>query len=222
MAWRAARLWTTTQKAMKTKSGWCMEPRLHRVSRKSLHSSQHGVAGGNRPALRDQFETALLRILNKSGCEAGVCDSYMTIFGTGFLGVASPVMINLHPGITTGNHPAQLLGPTPNRDAYTRARFGYIIVDDKARVFWPTGSPQDVEYEGRTRRAISVPKIAETGVTAHHIEKAVDRGQVIAQASYSFNAAAESEDSLRARNHALKLSVLKAALEKVFQKPVPR
>jgi folate-dependent phosphoribosylglycinamide formyltransferase PurN len=217
MAWKA-RLWRTTQKAMPTSTiaGWRIGPRLHRVSTKILRQKPNSLTRDDRSAARDEVESALLAILNSTGCEAAICDSYMTVFGSRFLEGAKPVLINLHPGITTEHHPAQLLGPTPNRDAYTRARFGYIIVDDKARMFWPEGVPCDVEHEGKIRQAIAVSKTAETGVTAHHVEKAVDRGRVVAQASYQFDAALESEDSLRSKNYALKLPVLKTALEKVF------
>jgi folate-dependent phosphoribosylglycinamide formyltransferase PurN len=217
-AWKTP-LWRTKPSATAEKWGFLFEPRLHRVSTKSLRQKQNPLARANRSALRDEIESTLLAIVDAAGCEVGVCDSYMTVFGSRFLNQAKQILINIHPGITAVDHPAKLLGPTPNRDAYTRARFGYIIVDDKARAFWPAGIPHEIEYEGKTRRVIAVPKIAETGVTVHHVEKAVDLGRVIAQSSYHFDPALESEESLRSRNYTLKLPVLKAALDKVLREP---
>jgi len=214
-AWKTP-LWNLKSNTAVPRVGWLTEPRLHRVSTKCLREKAGLLGQADRAALREEVESTLLGILNTTAAEVGVCDSYMTVFGSKFLSRAKRVLINLHPGLTTENHPAKLLGPTPNRDAYTRARFGYIIVDDKARAFWPEGVPHEIVYDGQTRRAIAVPRLAETGVTAHHVEKAVDRGRVIAQSSYYFDPELESEDSLRSKNYALKLPVLKAALEKVF------
>jgi len=158
------------------------------------------------------FEARLLRALREARADVLVCDSYMLILSENFLRSFPGLVLNIHPGITDPKDQGWLPGATPTRDAFTRARYGYVIVDDKHAVPHPAGRAIRVEYEGRLRDAIDVGVIGRSGVTCHRVTAIVDGGPIVSEAIYNFDPARASEEQIRTWNYPLKLPVLTAAL----------
>lgn len=165
-----------------------------------------------RTAIKQDFETALVSQLDACKVDVVIVDSLMTILGTTTISNYERRIINIHLGITDPDHPGVALGPTPTRDVYTRARYGFVIIDDKVRSCHPRGSVISVDFEGKKRTAVRVPKIAYSGVTAHYIVEGIDRGPILASRSYTFDPENSTIETIRRDNYRLKLQVLKEAL----------
>lgn len=158
------------------------------------------------------YETRILDNLALINVDLIVSDSYMTIFGSTLLNAYGRRILNIHPGITQTSHPAKLPGPTPTRDAYTRAVYGYIIVDDKKSVDVPEGPPIQVEYEEQIRKAVTVPRINVTGVTVHVVTKEVDKGPLVMHQEYTFDINGITPEAIRNMNYSIKREILPQAM----------
>lgn len=158
------------------------------------------------------YEAEIVRALQERAIDLVVSDSYTPLFDKVLLGEYRGRMVNIHPAITDKSSSFRLPGLTPTRDAYTRARYGFIIVDDKKkRETWPEGESKEIEYKGKKRLAVEVPKCNVTGVTVHVINERVDDGPVIMQLEYSFDPTS-SYEHIRNENYALKRKLLPDAL----------
>jgi folate-dependent phosphoribosylglycinamide formyltransferase PurN len=163
-------------------------------------------------------ERALLEGLFRAEPDLCVCDSYMTILSPQFLAELQVPIVNVHPGSTKNEGGAAILGATPTRDAFTRARHGFIIVDDKAKRFHPAGAEiVNAHYQGEPRRVVRVPRASTTGITVHFVEEEVDRGRVVAFGEVGIDEEIQSEDHLRARIYELKPRVLREAVSNLVR-----
>ena len=162
---------------------------------------------------KSEYETQMLRTLESREVDLLVSDSYTTIFNGTMLSNYRGRIINVHPAITEVGNPYRLPGLTPTRDAYTRAKHGWVIVDDKYRVDIPEGDEIQVNYDGEQRTAIKVPAYNTTGVTVHVVSEQVDNGEVIMNQEYQFNPETITSEGIRTRNYEIKRELLPAAIQ---------
>ena len=165
------------------------------------------------------YEMRILDYLRFIGIDLIVSDSYMTIFGPTLINAYRGRILNIHPAITLETHPAKLPGPTPTRDAFTRSVYGYIIVDDKKSVDIPEGHQIEVDYEGKRRTAVVVPKSNVTGATVHVITEEVDKGPVVMNRSYTFDTNDITPEAIRNMNYVIKREILTIAMLNYLRRP---
>jgi len=161
---------------------------------------------------KQAYEQQILSHLHANDVDLVIVDSYLTLFDNVLLKGYQGRILNIHPAITDLSNPYRLPGVTPTRDAYTRARYGFVIVDDKKKPeTWPEGEVAEVQFQGRTRKAVNTPKYAITGVTVHVIDELVDHGSVVMQLEHHFTPDTTYE-GIRAGNYDLKRQILPEAL----------
>lgn len=171
-------------------------------------------------AMKAAYEREIVATLNHSRADLVISDSYTRIagptllawFGTLERETAHGRGINIHPAIARVDDPTRLPGVTPTRDAYTRARYGYIIIDDKKAVDLPEGERIHVDYEGQQRLAVRVPEVHETGVTVHVLAPRVDNGRVILEKKAPLPIDGITAEGVRELNYELKREALAEAL----------
>jgi folate-dependent phosphoribosylglycinamide formyltransferase PurN len=135
-------------------------------------------------AAKAEYEKRLVTALQERNVSLIVSDSYVCIFGPHVMDVYRGRMLNIHPAITQVGNPNRLPGLTPTRDAYTRACYGYVIVDDKHAVDVPAGEQIEVTFQRETRRAVRIPQSYRHGVTVHEVTTRVDNGPVVLSREY--------------------------------------
>lgn len=168
---------------------------------------------------KHEYEQQIFNNLALNGVDIVVMDSYMSIVGPTLLNEYGRRILNIHPAITDKHSPYKLLGNNPTRDAYTRAKHGFVIVDDKkAKETWPQGEKVTVQYEGKNRQAVLVPKIPVTGVTVHVVDELIDHGSVVNQKLHYFYPGITPE-GIRDANYKLKINILPIALLEYVQRP---
>ena len=165
-----------------------------------------------------EYEMKILDYLRFINVDLIVSDSYMTFFGPTLLNTYGGRILNIHPAILKDDDPNKLPGPFPTRDAFTRAVYGYIIIDDK-KVGIPEGRQIQVEYEGQPRTAVSVPRNNVTGVTVHVVTEDVDEGPVVLYRSYAFEANGITPEAIRNMNYAIKRELLPEAMLRYIEMP---
>lgn len=171
---------------------------------------------------KDKYEAQVLGHLIRNRVDLVVSDSYLTLFDRILLHSYWETILNLHPAFTEIGNPNRLPGVTPTRDAYTKAKYGWIIIDDKKdKKTWPEGKPVDVEFEGRTRKAIPVPISYTTGVTVHVVDENIDAGPVVMAVDHTFTSDA-SYEKIRQGNYERKLKLLPEALLDYAKRPEVR
>ncbi len=171
-----------------------------------------------------RYEDRIREFLERRRIDLVIVDSYLRVIGPTLLGAFRPdpkstrsLILNLHPGITAPDDPHRLPGRTPARDAHTRSRFGYVIVDDKRPSLWPAGRDIRVDFENRRRRAREVGRWHETGATLHFVDEELDHGEVIAEARAPLPGDGSlSRDWIREIHYGLKRTVLGRGLEKLL------
>lgn len=165
------------------------------------------------------YEQQILAELKGRGVDLIISDSYLSLFADLILAEFGKRILNIHPAFTDTEHPYRLPGLTPTRDAYTRARHGFIIVDDKKKPeTWPKGSVVKVSYDGKERDAVKVEPISVTGVTVHVIDALVDHGPVVMTDTHAFDHST-SYEGIREGNYRIKRKLLTRALLAYVQKP---
>lgn len=170
-------------------------------------------------AKKAEYEADIGVELRKRAVDLIVSDSYLTLFGSVLLEAYGLRILNIHPAITAKDNPNRLPGVTPTRDAYTKARHGYVIVDDKKnRDTWPLGKPVEVEFEGEKRQAIYVPRTNMTGVTVHVVTEEIDGGPVVMHVDHLFPFDS-SREGIRHRNYNGKKALLPAAMLEYVRRP---
>ena len=219
-AWSGAPLWPEAL-AVPSGMGGALRPlaelrtrvgsgAVRRVRR--LPGESEGAWRGRRLEEKRAHERPLADALAACAVDLVLTDSYMVVFEGDMLDAFDGRMLNVHPGVTIPDHPARLVGATPTRDAFTRARHGWVIVDDKRAVEAPEGETIVVVWEGRERRAVRVPPVAATGVTVHVVTREVDAGAPVACADWSFDPATATPESIRHRNYEIKREIVPRAL----------
>ncbi len=208
--------------------GVCIRPNEGEESQNSLRSMTHRVSsqpwrklrGPEKVEAKSEYEKKIIDILRRNDVDIVVVDSYVSLFADDLLfaygrfnGEDVPSrIVNIHPAITDINNPARLRGLTPTRDAYTRANYGWIIVDDKHSVDVPNGKRGFEEYEGERREVVYLPEENRHthGVTVHEVTRKVDNGPVIRSQEWTLNG--ESMEQIRERNYEIKRDLLTNAL----------
>ena len=171
---------------------------------------------------KTQYEERALAHLREFGIDMIVSDSYLSLFESVLLDGYRNRILNIHPAITDINSPYRLPGVTPTRDAHTRAKHGFIIVDDKAKKeTWPPGEAVDFEFRGEKRKAVAVPKYNITGVTVHVVDEMVDHGPVVHYTTREFDPNSTME-AIRDGSYRQKLPLLQEALLMYAAKPEVR
>lgn len=171
-------------------------------------------------AAKAEYEAEIKRELQNRKVDLIISDSYLSLFGPTLLDEYGLRILNIHPAITAKHDPNRLPGVTPTRDAYTRAVFGYIIVDDKRDrdTTWPMGTPVRVEFEGKARDVIYVTRTNVTGVTVHVVTEEIDGGPVVRHLSHTFPHDTTREE-IRKGNYDRKLELLPAAMLDYVRRP---
>lgn len=165
------------------------------------------------------YEEQIFIHLIRNCVDLVILDSYMPIIGPTLLDEYGGRILNIHPAITNKHSPYKLPGNKPTRDAYTRANYGFVIVDDKnATETWPEGETVIVQYDGKPRRAVQVPRMHITGVTVHVVDELIDHGSVVKDGLHYFYPGITPE-GIRQGNYELKRSLLPTALLEYVQKP---
>ena len=159
-----------------------------------------------------EFEKTIAEVLVERKVDIVVSDSYRNIIGPVLLAAYGRRILNIHPAITKAGDPARLPGATPTRDAYTRAVFGYIIIDDKKGVDLPQGEVVQVRYEGKARTAVKVPKSNMHGITVHVVNAKLDDGPVVYEECYEFNPKGITVERIRQINYTIKRRIVPAAV----------
>lgn len=168
---------------------------------------------------KSEYELEIIAQLMKRGVDLIISDSHLSYLGPDLLSAFWLRALNIHPAITQKDNPDRLPGVTPTRDAYTRARYGFIIVDDKKdRDTMPLGTPTEVEYKGQPRLAIHVPKSNVTGVTVHVMTEKADWGPVVKYLVHHIPEGASFE-AIREGNYGLKRQLLPAAMLEYARRP---
>lgn len=206
-----------------------LEDMTYRVPSSTWRKVRTKVDGIRHPNLvqlkadrKAEYEREIIELMREKDIDILVSDSYLSIVGPTLMSAYGPQeeggigsIVNIHPAITDKDSPYRLPGLTPTRDAFTRARYGKIIIDDKHRVDVPEGEPHDWEFpegSGKIREAVDVPAYNVTGATVHVIDKEVDNGQVIIDKSYEFNPKTMTPEAIRTRNYDIKRELLPDAL----------
>lgn len=159
------------------------------------------------------YEQEILELLIKNKIDLVVVDSYMCIIGKTLLDAYRNRLINVHPGILS-SHTLYTPGAFPTRDSITRAKYGYVITDDKRSTRKINGDTISIEYRGQQREAVRVRKVSYAGVTVHLITEKVDDGPIIIESKYYFNKSTVTEEILRQRNYNIKNRLVPIALVK--------
>ncbi len=158
------------------------------------------------------YEQQFLNVINERQVDLVFSDSYRPLFSPRTVNANFGHIVNIHPAILNKESPYRLPGITPTRDAFTRLNYGYVIVDDKKdRDIWPKGEVIEVEYQGKVRVAVKVPRHNKTGVTVHVINEKVDDGPIIIDEVREINAA-DTYEQIREGNYQLKMELLPKAL----------
>jgi folate-dependent phosphoribosylglycinamide formyltransferase PurN len=175
------------------------------------------------------YEQRIIDTLREENIDILISDSYISIFGPTILESYGPVngngigqILNIHPAITNSESPYKLPGITPTRDAFTRAKYGMIIVDDKHAVDVPKGEIVKWEYpegSGEIHDAVAVEPYNITGATVHIVDALVDHGPVILDRQYEFGGEGITPESIRERNYEMKRELLPEALLEYVAKP---
>lgn len=190
---------------------------------RSIRTKVDGIADPvlveQKAAAKAHYEQRILDIFHQRQIDLAISDSYVCIIGPTLLGAYKGRMLNVHPAIAQVGHPARLPGVTPTRDAYTRAKHGYIIIDDKHAVDVPEGSRIQVNYGGRTRIAVQVPRLNTTGVTVHVVSPRVDNGPVVLHREYQFDPDTITYEAIRDNNYRHKRELLPTALLEYAARP---
>lgn len=203
--WQAAVLWPRDRRLP---NGRSLEDITYRVPSTWRKIPENQV--GERRVAKNSYESKILDILQEHRIDLIVVDSYHCIIGPTLLQVYSGRILNIHPALIKGKY--QTRGAHPTRDAFTRAKYGYIINDDKKIAGLAKGKPQEVRYQGRSRQAVALPKVNITGVTVHVVTPELDAGPVVASRQYTFDPRDCSEESIRTHNYRLKHQLLPAAI----------
>jgi folate-dependent phosphoribosylglycinamide formyltransferase PurN len=180
---------------------------LRRASRETVHQFHARKARAKRA-----YERRIDRHLTRAGTDLIVVDSYLTIIGPELLDKYAGRILNVHPAITEPRDAARLPGRTPTRDAFTRATFGYIVVDDKRTVGIPAGERVYVDQGGALREVVLVERIRETGVTVHVVTSEIDGGPVVACERYTIANDELSFEGIRRRNAQIRSTLVPRAL----------
>jgi folate-dependent phosphoribosylglycinamide formyltransferase PurN len=179
--------------------------------------------------LKDHYEQTILEHMIESQVDIIVSYSYIHIIGSKLLSAFPNRILNIHPAISDPGNPCRLPGLTPTRDAFTRAKYGFVIVDDKHCTSVP-GDPVDVHFEGQIRKAVFIDeKYRFThGITVHEVTPLVDQGTPIAEIQYdlrdyfsfngSFSLELFSQESIRQINYHFMPEVLESALARISPK----
>lgn len=170
-------------------------------------------------AAKLRYEQRIADFFIEQGADLIISDSYMNIAEEVLLGHFMSRALNLHPAILDPHNPGKLPGPTPTRDAVTRARYGFIIVDDKKKSHWPEGEVTQRDYNGENRDVVLVRPFARTGTTVHVMTTAVDEGPIVHSDEYRFNPTDATEEWIRTQNYAMKRQVLPEALLRYASRP---
>lgn len=161
---------------------------------------------------KSDYEIEIIAELTKRGVDLIISDSHLSYLGPDLLSAFWLRALNIHPAITQKDNPDRLPGVTPTRDAYTRARYGWVIVDDKKdRDTMPLDVPTEVEYKDRRHLAIHVPKSNVTGVTVHVMTEEPDGGPVVKYVLHHIPEGASFE-AIREGNYGFKRQLLPAAM----------
>ena len=144
-------------------------------------AGEEPLAFKDRKAARKRtYELQLAAALEAANCDVVLCDSHLCILSEELLSRFEGRLLNVHPAITDLQSPHRLPGRTPSLDAYTRAVYGYVFVDDKLKAAGLAGLKRfEVEWDGRLRPAVSVPRSTIHGVTVHRMSTKVDEGEVL-------------------------------------------
>ena len=168
---------------------------------------------------KELYEQQIITELKKRGVDLILSDSYLSLFADSILSEFDRRILNIHPAITDIKSPYRLPGLTPTRDAYTRARHGFIIVDDKKKPeTWPKGPVVRINYNGVERGAVMVDQFGGTGVTVHVIDALVDHGPVVIADSHTFDPST-SYEGIREGNYRIKRELLPKALLEYVKRP---
>lgn len=163
-------------------------------------------------AAKAAYEQRILDVLRGREVDLVVSDSYTTIIGPTLLNAYTGRILNIHPAVTQVGDSDRLPGLTPTRDAYTRAVYGYIIIDDKRAVDHPMGEVVEVQYEGNPRTAVRVQPSSVTGVTVHVVTDHVDNGPIVRCHKYRFAAEGITPEAIRTMNYRIKREILPEAM----------
>ena len=162
--------------------------------------------------MKKLYESRLLSSFRQRHVDLIISDSYLIIFAPIMLHGYWQTILNIHPAITDPHDENRLPGVTPTRDAYTRAKYGWVIVDDKRRKeTWPNINPIYIDYNGEKRLVVPVPKSRTTGVTVHIVDDLVDHGEVVLCRKHEFPEGTTYE-GIRDRNYGIKREILPEAL----------
>lgn len=186
---------------------------------RELSSGRRQASDRNRPVdtkakAKSAYERRLVAELAARGVDVVLADSYLPVFGPDVLKAFPGRILNVHPAITDPRSPHRIVGRTPTRDTYTRAAFGWIIVDDKRRLGIPPGRRSTVIWNGRRREVVEVPPVREGGVTVHVVTTDVDAGPVILSHRYVITDEMLSIDALRRMNARIRSELVPHALVK--------
>lgn len=193
-----------------------LEDMLVRIPSEPWRRIRDKVQKAGRKAL---YEQQVVVELKKRGVDLILSDSYLSLFADSILREFDKRILNIHPAITDIESPYRLPGLTPTRDAYTRARHGFIIVDDKKKPeTWPKGPVVRVNYNGVERGAVKVRQFGGTGVTVHVIDALVDHGPVVMADSHTFDPST-SYEGIREGNYRIKKELLPKALLEYVKRP---
>jgi len=173
-----------------------------RLTDKSEKSSSKGA-----------YEKKIMALLEKNHIDLVIVDSYRCIIGPILLKKFKGRIINIHPGVL--NHKsASTPGAFPTRDSITRAKYGYIITDDKKISGKQKGRKITVVYKGTERTGVKVSKVSISGVTIHVVNKKIDAGPLIMERVFRYNVSEMTEEKLRQKNYSIKNKLLPYALIK--------
>lgn len=161
---------------------------------------------------KSAYEQRMVTVLAARGVGVVLADSYLPVFGPDMLRAFPGRILNVHPAITDVHSPHRIVGRTPTRDSYTRAAFGWIIVDDKRRLAIPPGPRVGVIWNGRSREAVEVPARREGGFTVHVVTAEVDAGPVILSERYVITDELLSMGALRRVNSQIRETLVPMAL----------
>lgn len=191
------------------KGGMVLDDLLVRISSEPWRKIKHKE---EKAGAKAEYEREIVREMRKRGVDILISDSHLSLIGPVMLSAYGKRNLNIHPAITEINSPYRLPGLTPTRDALTRAKFGYIIIDDKKRPeTWPEGEPIEVEFRGKIRQAIKVSRYTLTGVTVHIIDAQVDHGPVVAS-QLNHISSNPTYEGIRESNYEIKRRLLPIAL----------
>lgn len=204
--WGNSKLWPLTMKNSEGMSVQKLSKRVPSSWRKEKHQKLKILK-------KAKYENKIVDLLKKNNIDLIIVDSYRCIIGPNLLSAYKARILNIHPGVLSSKL-LETPGAFPTRDSITRAKYGYIIVDDKKLSGKVRGKKIFVLYKGSERKAVVVRKTAYSGVTVHVVTDKIDSGPIVLDRIYQFKPEEMTEDKLRQKNYVLKNRAMPLALIK--------